>query len=124
MKITTFNPQIVTNNPEPVIELFEALGFEKRHTKEGIGIGEMKANDCRLKDVNGFHVDISRASLPLPRDGVVIRMNVDDFDEAYKILESHGFKNDFGDVGETGSSKSAVMGSPSGFKIVLIQHIK
>ena len=36
MTITTFNPAIVTKDPESVIALFEALGFEKRHTKTGI----------------------------------------------------------------------------------------
>ena len=37
MRITAFNPQIVTKDPEPIIKLFEELGFEKRHVKEGIG---------------------------------------------------------------------------------------
>ena len=32
MKITTFNPLILTKDSESVIKLFEALGFEKRHT--------------------------------------------------------------------------------------------
>ena len=29
MKITSFNPLIVTTDPESVIKLFEELGFEK-----------------------------------------------------------------------------------------------
>ena len=37
MKSTAFDPQIVTKNAGPVIQLFEELGFEKRHTKEGKG---------------------------------------------------------------------------------------
>ena len=37
MKITTFNPQIITKDAEPVIKLFEELGFEKRHNPAGIG---------------------------------------------------------------------------------------
>ena len=36
MKITSFNPLIITKDAAPVIELFEALGFEQRHTKTGI----------------------------------------------------------------------------------------
>ena len=36
MKITTFNPQIFTKNPEPIIDLFESLGFEKRHDQNSI----------------------------------------------------------------------------------------
>ena len=123
MKITTFNPQIVTNEPEPIIKLFEELGFEKRHTKEGIGKLGVTAN--RMKDANGFHIDISNPSLQLPQDIVAIRMNVDNFDDAYKLLLDHGFKNALGDerIAETGTSRNAVMRSPSGYMIVLIQHI-
>ena len=36
MKITTFNPQIVTKNPEPIIKLFEELGFVQTHNKADI----------------------------------------------------------------------------------------
>ena len=37
MKITSFNPLIVTKDAESAIALFEELGFERRHTKQGIG---------------------------------------------------------------------------------------
>jgi hypothetical protein len=52
-------------------------------------------------------------------------MNVDDFDEAFNTLRERGFKNVFGDetVG-TMSSRAAMMVSPSGFSICVIQHIK
>lgn len=54
-----------------------------------------------------------------------IRMNVDDFDEAYRLLAEHGFKNFYGDrVVENPSSRSAVMLAPSGFAINLVQHIR
>lgn len=33
MKITSFNPLIVTRDAENVIRLFEELGFERRHRK-------------------------------------------------------------------------------------------
>ena len=56
---------------------------------------------------------------------VAIRMNVDDFDEAFEKLISLGFKNIYGDQKvSTKSSKSAMMISESGFAINLIQHIK
>lgn len=44
---------------------------------------------------------------------------------AYELLTAHGFKNFCGDqtVG-TKSSESAIMISPSGFVINLVQHIK
>ena len=31
MKITSFNPQIITKDAEAVAKLFEEMGFEKRH---------------------------------------------------------------------------------------------
>ena len=33
MKITSFNPLIASRDPEAVIALFEALGFERQHTR-------------------------------------------------------------------------------------------
>jgi hypothetical protein len=123
MKITTFNPQIVTKNAEPVIQLFEALGFEKRHIKEEIG--KLSITAIRMKDANGFCIDVAQADVGQPRDTITIRLNVDNYEEAYNILLSHGFVNKFGDrIAETGSSRNAVMSSPTGLKITLIQHIK
>ncbi len=78
-----------------------------------------------MKDENGFYIDISQANVGQMQDVITIRMNVDDFDEAYQLLISHGFRNEFGDrIAETATSRNAVMSSPSGFKITLIQHIK
>ena len=123
MKITAFNPQIVTKDPESVIKLFEDMGFEKHHTKEGIGKFDITA--YRMKDENGFYVDIPQADVGQAKDTVTIRMNVDDFDEVYQLLVSHGFSNEFGDrIAETETSRNAVMRSPSGYIITLIQHIR
>ncbi len=123
MKITTFNPQIVTNDAEAAVQLFEELGFEKRHNPTGIG--DLNVEGIRMKDANGFCIDISQPEIQLPQDLIAIRINVDDFDEAYQLLLSRGFKNVYGDqtVG-TSSSKSAMLISPSGFGINLVQHIK
>ena len=57
MKITTFNPQIMTKNAESIIQLFEELGFSRRHTKEGIG--ELDVTGIRMKDEEGNYLDIS-----------------------------------------------------------------
>lgn len=124
MKITTFNPQIITKDAEPIVKLFEELGFEKRHNPKGIG--ELNVEAIRMKDANGFYLDISQPdALPTPQDLTVIRMNVDDFEEACELLLSHGFKNYYGDHAvDTKTSKSALMISPSGFAVNLIQHIK
>ena len=123
MKITTFNPQIVSREPENIIRLFEELGFERHHIKEGIG--KLNITSTRMKDPNGFYLDVSHADVGQEKDTVTIRMNVDHFDEAYQTLLSHGFINRFeGRIAETGSSRNAVMVSPSGFIITLIQHIR
>ena len=124
MKITTFNPQIITKNAEPVVALMEELGFVKKHNPKGIG--ELNVTGIRMEDANGFNVDVSEVdALPSSQDIMAIRMNVDDFEEAYQLLTTKGFKNFYGDktVG-TKSSKSAIMISPSGFVINLVEHIK
>ncbi len=122
MRITTFNPQIITKDAEPVVRLFETLGFQRRHTKEAIG--ELGVTGIRMQDAGGFYLDISQSDY-LPVDCIeAIRMNVDDFDEAFRLLTDHGFKNFYGDrVVENPSSRSAVMIAPSGFVINLVQHI-
>ena len=123
MKITTFNPQIITNDMEPIVQLFEELGFDKSHNPKRIG--ELNVEGIRMKDQNGFHLDISYPETALPQDVTAIRMNVDDFDEAFQLLQKHGFKNIYGDkINETKSVKSAMMVSKSGFAINLVQHIK
>ena len=123
MKITTFNPQIMTRNADALIRLFEELGFERRHTKEGIG--ELDVTGIRMKDADGNYLDISQSDEAPEHDLVAIRMNVDNFDEAYQLLKSNGFRNFYGDhMVENETSKSAVMISDSGFAINLIQHIK
>ena len=123
MTITSFNPLIVTKDAEAIIALFEALGFERRHMKTGIN-GNITSVRMRYTGEDGkvFHVDVTNA--PVERDITTIRMNVRDFDEAYKMLEEKGFKNAQGDrITHTGSSESTMMVSPSGFSISITEHI-
>lgn len=121
MKITTFNPTIVTGKAEEAIELFEALGFVRRHAPV-LDAGDKTITRVRMKDGNGFYVDITQADM-LPRDMTVIRMNVDDFDEAYDLLVAHGFNLAPGvEVIDIESAKAAMMVSPSGYAIDLIYH--
>ena len=123
MRITTFNPQIITNDAEPIVRLFEELGFEKRHDLKGIG--EQDDEGIRMKDANRFHLDIAQTNISVPHDLAAISMNVDDFDEAYRLLTEHVFVNFYGDKTlETKSSRSTLMISPSGFCLNLVQHIK
>ena len=120
MKITTFNPLIVSKDADSAISLFEELGFEKRHTPF-VDTGDRQVVRTRMKDENGFYVDISQAEALPVECLTAIRMNVDDFDEAYRLMLSHGFKNYYGDqTVDTKSARSAVMVSPSGIAINLI----
>lgn len=123
MQITTFNPMILSPKADEVIRLFEELGFERRHQVDNID--NMDISSVRMKDSNGFHVDIASVE-SLQQDMTTMRMNVRDFDEAYELLKDHGFKNARGDdhTVESASAKSCLMISPSGFSIQLTQHIR
>ncbi len=122
MKLTTFNPLIVTKDAKSAIALFEELGFEKRHTKESIGINDV--TDVRMKDANGFHVDISEGD----NEWTMIRMNVDNLEEAIEFLEARGFHKARHEAAhetvDTGSSRFNIMVSPSGTIFSVSQHIK
>jgi hypothetical protein len=123
MQITTFNPMILSPKADEVIALFEELGFERRHQKDNIDGKDIST--VRMKDSNGFHVDVARVE-SMPKDMTTMRMNVRDFEEAYELLKAHGFKNAKGEdtVVETVHAKSCLMISPSGFSIQLTQHIR
>ena len=123
MKITTFNPMIVSPKADDVVSVFEALGFQKTHAP----VTALETRDVpsvRMKHPDGYHVDVADVG-NLPRDLSYIRMNVDDFKAAYDILIAHGFTNTRGDgTLDTTSAKEATMVSPSGITISLVQHEK
>jgi hypothetical protein len=123
MKITTFDPYILTKDAETLIQLFGKMGFQERHKQEDIAGQELTG--IVMKDANGFKVNIVQ-SADLPKESLTgIRMNVDDFDEAYELLTSRGFQKAPGtDIVDTGSAKALLMIAPSGFLLELIQHIK
>ena len=122
MKISSFNPLIVTKDAAPVIKLFEELGFEKRHEKEGISVDN--ATDVRMRDANGFYVDITQGT----GEWTMIRMNVDNLEEAVAFLEERGFHKARHDVAnktiDTGSSKINIMVSPTGTIFSVSEHLK
>lgn len=123
MKITAFNPLILAQDTSEILEVFEALGFERRHLSEDIEQRD-DLSSVRMRDANGFYVDITQNE-KIPQTRTAIRMNVDDFDEAYEFLKSKGFVNTRGDkITDTGSAKATMMASPSGFMISLIEHTK
>lgn len=123
MKITAFNPLILSPKADEVIELFEALGFEHKHKKTGISDEDVTAVD--MKNQDGFRVNIAQVG-SMPQDMLVIRMNVDNFEEAVEFLTARGFRSfsQSDEPTETGSSRATLMVSPSGFAISLSQHIK
>ena len=123
MKITTFDPLILSPKSGDVVKIFEELGFEITHdpvTK--VEIGEVQTT--RMKNESGFHIDVANIG-NIPNDRMLIRMNVDNFEEAYDIFIKHGFKNTRGDnTLDTKSAIEATMVSPSGFSVALVKHIK
>ena len=123
MEITSFNPLIVTKDAAPLVELFEALGFKRRHELQTTA-GTADVDSIRMKNEDGgFYVDISQVET-VPQDMTLIRMNVRDFDEAYEFLLSKGFTHRSGRIVETPSSKSAMLTSPSGYAFDLCYHIR
>ena len=124
MKITAFDPIIVTTKSDEAISVFEALGFERKHAPTNT-VANTEVTSNRMKHENGYHVDIVQSEKAASGDLLLIRMNVDNFAEAYDILVAHGFKNVHGDeTFDTKTSTSASMISPSGFMIGLVQHIR
>lgn len=123
MKITGFSPLILTDiaDADNIIKLFEELGFEQRH--KHIQLDGREINDVTMRDAEGHCIDI--ASVPVkPLDSTIIRMNVDNFDEAFELLTARGFVCGSKSIIETPSSRSALMISPTGFKFDLCQHIR
>ena len=57
-----------------------------------------------MKDANGFYVDVTQSG-SLSKDISGIRINVDDFDEAYDLLVSQGFEK-YTDEGTINTSSS------------------
>lgn len=123
MKISSFNPLILSKDAEAAVKLFEDLGFETRHTPDA-DTGKSVVTTTSMKNADGFCVDVADVK-SVERDFIIIRMNVDDFDAARAELEAKGFvPNNGGNVTVNASSKSMMLISPSGFAFDLCQHIK
>ena len=123
MKITGFRPIIITKDAGSAVKLFEELGFETRHSKKAIEDGSYDSFILRNGDANRLVV---LASKTIPRDLTGVSISVDDFQAAYDLLLAHGFVNSRGAdrVTETGSSRSALLLSPTGYAVMLTQHVK
>lgn len=121
MKITAFNPIILSNNAAELIKTFEAIGFEVSHEKTGISEADVKV--ARMKNENGYHVDVAQID-QIDRDITGIRVNVDDLEEAEKLLATRGFKEVRGTRQNTGTSLTVTMMAPTGLGIDLCEHVK
>ncbi|MBQ7488004.1 MAG: hypothetical protein IJT77_10980 [Clostridia bacterium] len=122
MKITTFDPIICTKDAASAIALFEALGFERSHRNDNVPDRESVIS-VRMKNENGYHVDVVQSD-KLERDLMTIRINVDNFDEAYEFFTAHGFTPNSEKPSAASYAQFIGMTAPSGFQISLAQHIR
>ena len=122
MKITTFNPSIITKDAEATIRLFEEMGFQQTHNKaENV---DVEFDSHRMKNEGGFHVDVVEVPV-IPQTYTAIRINVDNFEEAYDFFISKGFRESKNfKPSTTASSKYAYLISPTGFIVDICEHIK
>lgn len=120
MNITAFNPLLVTPDADAAIALFESMGFEHAHAKEGIDQGKVRSAD--MKHPNGFRVDV--ASAPVERDILSIRVNVDDAEAAVAELKARGFHPARDEFEVTPSSKSMLLFAPTGYPVNICEHLK
>lgn len=122
MKITGFCPLIVSRDADAIVKQFEALGFEKKHTKTDIEEGHN--TNFAMKDANGNRVHVASSEI-IPQTLTSIAINVDNFQEAYDFFISKGFVNPRGDkVSDTSSSRSTLLFAPSGFPVTISEHLK
>jgi hypothetical protein len=108
LKITSFHPVIMSTKADAIISLFEEMGFERKHFTQ---FGELGTTSAMLEDAKGFCVDVSQVdTLPHEnRDLMSIRINVDDYEEAFEFFKAHGFTTPMGDTKiNTGTSKGII----------------
>ena len=60
MEITSFGPLIMTNDAQSIQQLFEELGFTKRHEKKDVT--ENKDGGFRMKDEDGHGLAVAQVS--------------------------------------------------------------
>ena len=122
MKITGFCPTIVTKDQESVVNVFEALGFERKHKKTDIEGGSNVA--IAMKDANGNRITVSSTTKDRA-DITAIQINVDDFQEAYDFFIGKGFIDPRGaKTTITSSDQATMLIAPSGFPVVISEHFR
>ena len=99
---------------------FEKPGFSQAH-----GIADISAshNETYLyRDGKGNQVQLVKSNVPTTISG--IKINVDDFEEAVALFKSMGFEDRRPVTTEISFSKSIMMKSPDGMRILVTKHIK
>lgn len=115
---------IETSHGENLIRYFESMGFEMQHIRQLDAVDGRSVSDVSMKDENGFRVDICRDEAAAA-DRICIRLNVDDFDEAYKTLTAQGFRDiQEGRFMESRTAVETMLVAPSGLGIRLVRHKK
>ena len=119
MEISSLNPMIVSSVSEIIVTLFQEMGFEKRHRLTVAEVGNTV--DIRMEHPDGFCADVAQVDA-VPRDMTCIRVNVENFDEAYTMLTANGFQcmRKAGPI-ENEYAKCVNMMAPSGYIITLVQ---
>lgn len=121
MKITSFNPSIVSTDPEKTIETFKSLGFEQKHHNSE---ASSKGNSATiLESPEGYRIGIYSTEIS-PRSFAAIHMNVDNIDEAVAHFEKLGFVNRRPNGEGNRSARATMLFAPEGYAIEISEHIR
>lgn len=120
MKITAFYPAILTKNADKIIEHQSKFGFSVIHERDDLFCPGDK--EYVLENENGKRMDVVYVE-ELEKNCFMVRVNVDDFDEALNIYLNDGFTI-FKGPSIDDCSKNVLLNCPDGELIMLMQHIK
>lgn len=120
MEIRAVSPIVFTKDDSGIISQLEAIGFQKRHVKDGTDTTGVVSTI--LKDGVGHTICTVRAP-GFPQTFTGIRIMVDDFDEAIAEFTKLGYVNvQAKGSADTGTSVATLLRSPEGLFISVAQH--
>lgn len=124
MKISGFNPIILTNDLEKLCSVHvEKLGFKVIHTIKGTAADPEAVGEYVMENDAGARIDLVYYEKAV--NGITsVRVNVDDFDEALAVYQSEGFSVAAGPVVLKSAKWALVDRGSDGNTFVLMQHIK
>ena len=120
MKVTGINPVFAVKDFEETLPIYEALGFKVIHKNPGL-------KGCMyyvLADEEDHRFDVALQPDVDPETDItqMLRINVDDFDEAYKLFTDKGFTSKRG-VHDTDSFTCVSLTDPTGcYSVYLTKH--